>query len=336
MDMFFNTSRYTGCIASLLLSYVLLTGCSNPNQSDIDTLKALYKSTNGENWRKNENWNSEKPLNTWYGIKTNAEGAVTEIDLESNYLKGRLPENVTGLKKLKVLNIGSSSLNGPLPPVWLESQSMEKLKLHNCGFTGSLPLSITKLKELSYLYLYGNHFTGAIPVDLYQLTELRELRINSNQLSGIISPKISALKKLRVLHLNYNQLSGNIPDEISQIPYMNYLDISNNQLTGPIPKSIAKLEYLDYLHASDNLLTGPIPLALLSNDDLYIDVTGNPKISSIPIEFQNQERVSISFDKPKLADEKDPIKQWFKEKEQEQIEKYGMSVDMTPELDLTK
>ena len=43
---------------------------TNTSDSDREALIDFYKATNGDNWKNNENWCSDKPLKEWYGIKT--------------------------------------------------------------------------------------------------------------------------------------------------------------------------------------------------------------------------------------------------------------------------
>lgn len=53
-----------------------------------DALLALYRSTDGDNWRRKTNWGTDAPLSDWYGVKVNAEGRVVRLDLSFNNLKG--------------------------------------------------------------------------------------------------------------------------------------------------------------------------------------------------------------------------------------------------------
>ena len=50
-----------------------------PETPDRAVLDSLYNATGGENWRGNENWLTDRSLNTWSGIATDGEGHVTEI-----------------------------------------------------------------------------------------------------------------------------------------------------------------------------------------------------------------------------------------------------------------
>jgi len=98
-------------------------------------LIAFYKSTNGDNWIRKDNWCSDKPLSEWYGIGTwydsaSGKSRVNSITLPNNNLTGFA--NLIGLKSLSGLNI----LNG---------NKIESLTIDNCA------------KEMPYDYLNDYH-----------------------------------------------------------------------------------------------------------------------------------------------------------------------------------
>ena len=41
--------------------------------TDRDVLVALYHATGGDNWTNNENWLSDAPIGTWYGVTTESQ-----------------------------------------------------------------------------------------------------------------------------------------------------------------------------------------------------------------------------------------------------------------------
>ena len=45
-----------------------------------EVLLDFYKSTNGDGWKNNTNWCSDKPLSEWYGISTDQNGEVITIN----------------------------------------------------------------------------------------------------------------------------------------------------------------------------------------------------------------------------------------------------------------
>ena len=105
---------------------------------DRTALLALYNATSGDNWLENANWLTSGALSTWYGITTNSQGRITELNLTSNQLKGKLPPELANLTNLEVLALGGNQLTGTVP-TWLSS-----------------------LSNLQELYLWGNKLTGPI------------------------------------------------------------------------------------------------------------------------------------------------------------------------------
>ena len=49
----------------------------DPINPDRAVLVALYEATDGDNWKDNTNWLSDRPLNEWFGVTTNGNGRVT-------------------------------------------------------------------------------------------------------------------------------------------------------------------------------------------------------------------------------------------------------------------
>lgn len=56
--------------------------------SDLEALRALFHSTNGANWKRKDNWNTDEELSAWYGVEVNDEGRVVKIHLMENGLHG--------------------------------------------------------------------------------------------------------------------------------------------------------------------------------------------------------------------------------------------------------
>ena len=118
---------------------------------DREALIALYNATDGANWTDNTNWVTNAPVGQWYGVTTNGNGRVTEINLTRNQLKGEIPPELANLTNLKVLALGGNELTGTIP-AWLGS-----------------------LANLEELYLWENELTGEIPSELGSLANLVEL-----------------------------------------------------------------------------------------------------------------------------------------------------------------
>ena len=69
-----------------------------------EILEKLYNDTNGPNWKRNDNWLSDKPLKEWYRIEVH-EGSeekfiVKSLYLSNNKLEGVLPKEIGNLTNL--------------------------------------------------------------------------------------------------------------------------------------------------------------------------------------------------------------------------------------------
>ena len=58
--------------------------------TDREILVAFYHATNGADWTKNENWLSDAPLDTWFGVGTDSSGRVVRLTLKDNSLSGSI------------------------------------------------------------------------------------------------------------------------------------------------------------------------------------------------------------------------------------------------------
>ena len=193
---------------------------------DRTALLALYNATGGAKWTNNTNWLTSRALSTWYGVTTDSQGRITELNLTSNQLKGKLPPQMASLANLEILALGENQLTGTVP-TWLSS--------------------LTNLQEL---YLWGNKLTGEIPADLSSLSNLTELYLHENQLTGEISAELGNLTNLTILSLSENQLTGPIPPELSLLTKLERLSISQNMLTGCVPEAWRDITESDVLELS--------------------------------------------------------------------------------------
>ena len=66
----------------------------------------------GPDWQRKGNWLTDKSLNTWFGIVTDAEGYVTEVFLPWNNLTDSIPPELGNLSRLEVLALYGNELTG--------------------------------------------------------------------------------------------------------------------------------------------------------------------------------------------------------------------------------
>ena len=265
---------------------------------DRSALIALYNATDGANWTDNTNWVTNAPVGQWYGVTTNGNGRVTEINLTRNQLKGEIPPELANLTNLKVLALGGNELTGTIP-TWLGSlANLEELYLWGNELTGEIPSELGSLANLVELHLADNQLTGEVPVELGNLTNLKVLALGGNELTGTIPTWLGSLANLVELHLADNQLTGEIPVELGTLANLTSASLSQNQLTGAIPTELGSLANLEELWLSENQLTGEIPVELGSLSNLVkLVLWGNELTGEIPVELgtlANLTSVSLS------------------------------------------
>ena len=79
-----------------------------------EVLEILYDELGGDGWHDNTNWKTDKPLDEWYGVSTNADGRVDTLMLLHNSLTGEIPPELGSLSNLEVLFLSSNSLTGEI------------------------------------------------------------------------------------------------------------------------------------------------------------------------------------------------------------------------------
>ena len=82
---------------------------SGSAKTDREALAALYNATDGENWL------SDAPLGEWWGVTTNDDGRVTELDLYTNGLSGEIPAELGSLSNLSALYLSGNEFSGCVP-----------------------------------------------------------------------------------------------------------------------------------------------------------------------------------------------------------------------------
>ena len=138
-----------------------------------EILEKIYYATNGPNWKRNDNWLSDKPLKEWYGIEVH-EGSdekfiIKVLSLSSNKLEGVLPKEIGKLTYLQELYLSSNKLEGVLPKEIGKLANLQKLFLSNNKLEGEIPKEIGKLTNLQELYLQNNKLEGEIPKEIQEL-----------------------------------------------------------------------------------------------------------------------------------------------------------------------
>ncbi len=264
--LFLADNRLTGCVPEVWQDVEEndLDEADLPICTDEDALIALYETTDGDNWVSNQNWLSNRPIGTWYGVVTDENNRVIELDLSDNELKGTIPSELGHLVYLEGLYLSENQLSG------------------------MIRTALGALSNLIELDLWTNELTGQIPPELGRLANLEMLNLGNNELSGTIPPALGSLTYLEGLSLSTNKLSGGIPAELGDLTNLEWLSLTENQLSGPIPPTLDKLTNLTALYLGQNKLSGTIPpeLGSLTNlEDLFLHA--NQLSGEIPSELGN-------------------------------------------------
>ena len=231
------------------------------SRSDRRVLTSLYEATNGSDWTDSTNWLTAAPLSAWFGVATDDNGRVTNLELSENGLRGPLPDTLGELAELESLDLSRNELDGPIPAsLGQTEQPLRRLSLQGNQVTGRIPPVLGDLSELESLNLNGNLLTGPIPASLGRLSKLRLLWLNTNLLTGRIPPVLGDLSELDSLYLGLNGLTGPIPSSLGRLSKLWELDLEGNDLTGRIPASLGRLSNLEFVYLSHNWrLSGVLP-----------------------------------------------------------------------------
>ena len=75
----------------------------------------LYNATDGDNWRRKDNWLTDHPVDTWFGVTADSDGCVTQLVLERNQMSGEIPSELGDLANLEVLLLNANQLSRCVP-----------------------------------------------------------------------------------------------------------------------------------------------------------------------------------------------------------------------------
>jgi hypothetical protein len=125
-DEFADPTSYQSQAYYYVMHFAGIESCSDEEIVDMYALASLYYASYqvpteitlslfnepGEStppWKDNTRWvGNTKPCDTgagtWFGVKCDADGRVTKVDLSDNSLTGRLPAEISLLDEIKVLN----------------------------------------------------------------------------------------------------------------------------------------------------------------------------------------------------------------------------------------
>ena len=166
------TAPCLDCVSALVV-LVLAGGCVDPVQPDPrHWLTRFYEATGGPRWDDRDNWATDAPLDTWYGVTTDSEGNVTRLDLAFNGLTGSIPPEIGRLQSLEHLNLMGNRLIS-IPAEIGNLQNLQSLNLAGNDLRGPIRPELGNLENLELLTLVESKLQGPIPAGTRQTPEPR-------------------------------------------------------------------------------------------------------------------------------------------------------------------
>ena len=169
-----------------------VVNCEPPANPDRAVLVALYQATDGDDWKDNTNWLSDRPLGEWFGVSTNADERVTNLRLNDNALAGALPSALGDLTRLQWFDLGRNQLSGRIPPELGDLTNLRVLSLYANQLSDALPPELGNLTNLQWLWLGYNELSGELPLSLVDLTNLTWLNLEATQLCAPLDAAFQA------------------------------------------------------------------------------------------------------------------------------------------------
>ncbi|MYC36279.1 MAG: hypothetical protein F4X66_05125 [Chloroflexi bacterium] len=124
---------------------------------------------------------------------------VVELELDRRELKGKIPDEVGHLTKLRKLNLSQNCLTGAIPAELGHLSLLVDLGLNQgadeCesipSLTGELPPEFGNLKQLKKLNLFNNpRLTGEFPPEFGNLAELEHIKLENTGFHGCVPPPL--------------------------------------------------------------------------------------------------------------------------------------------------
>ncbi|XP_058759541.1 probable LRR receptor-like serine/threonine-protein kinase At1g74360 isoform X1 [Vicia villosa] len=195
------------------------------------------------------------------------------LNLSHNILEGEM--NLTGLRKLKTLDLSTNRLHGDIALSFRNHcDDLVSLNVSDNHFFGRIDECFDECSRLKYLDLSTNNISGALWNGISRLTEFS---ISENFLTGNVSSQAFPTNcSLEKLDLSVNRFFGKPPKEVANCKNLEILNLSSNKFSGEIPREIGSISGLKSLFLQNNTFSRDIPDTLLNLNNLFIlDVSRN-------------------------------------------------------------
>ena len=254
---------------------------------DREILEAFYRSADGDNWSRHDNWCTDKPLNEWYGIgatydRETGEERVLSIYLDATGINGTA--DFRGMSRLQGIDLGTS-VNYYNHVTSVNVAGLPDLKYLNCGNCELTSLNISGCNQLQKLWLDNNNLTE---LELSDCPNLEVLDCRNNQLEHFDFTKIPKIRSLGIsdnpceqvdismlTELESLELGG---EDMTKAPIMS----ANNQSITGLSCNGGKFESIDL-----SILPNLEVLSISEGAIQSIDITGHPKLQVVVL-FRTQ------------------------------------------------
>lgn len=223
-------------------------------------------------------------------IITKLSPSLESLNLSSNFISGKIPEEISSLKNLKSLVLTDNMFWGFVSDDLRGLSNLQELHLGGNKLGPEVPSLPSNLITVS---LKNNSFRSKIPEHIKKLNKLQSLDLSSNEFTGSIPEFLFSLPSLQILSLDQNMLSGSLPNaSCSSSSKIRTLDVSHNLLTGKLPSCYSSKSFRNQT-------------VLFSFNCLSLIGTPNAKYQR-PLSFcQNQASKAIAVEPVPKVKEKD-------------------------------
>ena len=189
---------------------ITVTRCG---EDDMWALSRFYEAVGGQNWNDNTNWNSQEPLDRWFGVGTDEDGRVISLDLEGNGLSGETPRELVCLSEIKELALwDNDSLSGKEPEEL--ALAVERAVLRDVA--EALSLNTEWFDDYGEPFDFEDWYEGVTTDDDGRVTELDFTR---EEITGEIPGSVFELKRLILIETGCGvTLEVEAPERVSVVP----------------------------------------------------------------------------------------------------------------------
>ncbi|KAL3533886.1 hypothetical protein ACH5RR_007407 [Cinchona calisaya] len=232
-------------------------------------------------------WTPETDCCHWYLLKCNEiTGRVIELFISGGEISGQIPEAVTKLPYLRILEFRKlSNLTGQIPFFLTKIPQLEELTLSWTNLSGPVPSFLGQIKSLTSLDLSFNNLSGTIPPSLGNLKNLTVLHLDRNKLTGKIPESLLAKFKGNApdIYLNHNMLTGTVPRSFGDLNFSYRIDLSRNRLEADVSFLFGKNKTVQFVDLSRNLFQFDFSKVEFSDNLIYLDLNHNKIFGSLPV-----------------------------------------------------